>query len=512
MGIQGWPDSHRDFDTLFVGIAVALIAVPTLAPALPADGITLTNLATVIGSVIAAYAAFRAARTLGGPTGRGWFYIAAGTLAWAGGETLWFYFEAVRGIEAPFPSVADISYVAAYPLLLAGVLRLGIPLRRAAMLRTLLDATAIALIATAVAWVYVLEPIVHANGSTTFETLLGLSSPVGDLLLVFGLTVAALRRPTERSGLVLGMLGLGLASFLAADFAFAILSQSDSFASGSYLDNLWLAGYALIAASAVWQVRWQVSHEAADHARVSAPWRQAVPLALLLPAFVWAWILDAGASGVWAPALLVGALAVVLVRSVLTMADVLTLNRDLDETANRLETANAELNANGKLLNKLLVEAVALSRRDSLTGLLNHASIMEELSLALKDHPDGVVVAMLDIDHMKRINDDGGHQAGDETLRKLSRLLEAQDDLLAGRYGGDEFLVFRIASGGSLATLENQLDDVIGVLATHGIGVSHGVAAYPVDALAITELIDQADRRLYRAKQLRKQALTDRAA
>jgi diguanylate cyclase (GGDEF)-like protein len=392
------------------------------------------------------------------------------------------------------------------------MLHIAIPRRPAARLRTLLDASVIGLVAAAVAWAYVLEPIAYTSETSTVETILGLAYPVGDLLLVFGLAVAALRRPREQAGLILGTLGIGLILFLIADFAFAILSQSDDFVSGSLIDVMWLAGYALIATSAVWQHRWRVAHETDDSARISAAWRQAIPLALLLPAFVWAWAMAGDYSGIWTPAFLVAALALVIARSFLAMTDVLSLNRELDDGASRLEAANQELSANGRLLNKLLVEAVALSRRDSLTGLLNHASITEELKLAMKDHPSGVVVAMLDLDEMKRINDEGGHQAGDEALRFLAKLLESQQDLVAGRYGGDEFLVYRISPGGSLEALERQLDEVLGVLATRGIGVSYGVASYPVDASEMAELVDRADKRLYRAKRTRKNLSQPNAA
>jgi diguanylate cyclase (GGDEF)-like protein len=513
MGIKGWPRGRYGLEVALASVALMLVVTPMATSLLPVSETVLINLATVIAATIAAHTAWRAARMSRGQTGRGWTYIAFGTLAWAGGEFLWLYFEGIRGVEAPFPSLADASYVAAYPLLLAGVLHLGTPLRRAAMLRTLLDAAVIALVATAMSWVYVLEPIASDNGATAFEIVLGLSYPAGDLLLVFGLVVAALRRPTERAGLILGTLGAGLAMFLAADFAFAILSQSDSFASGSVLDVLWLGGYALIACSAVCQIRWPDSKGTEDTARVSAPWRQAIPLAMLLAALAWAWIEDAASASAWAPTLLIAALAVVLMRSILTMNDVLSLNRELDDSASRLEAMNIELSANTRRLNKLLIEAVALSRRDSLTGLLNHASIMEELALALKDHPSGVVVGMLDVDHMKRINDEGGHKAGDEALRQLARLLEAQEDLVAVRYGGDEFLVFSVSPGVSQPVLEDLLDGVVGALAIQGIGVSYGVAAYPVDALAIGELIDRADRRLYRAKRARDEArLSEHAA
>src|SRR5471030_786387 len=88
----------------------------------------------------------------------------------------------------------------------------------------------------------------------------------------------------------------------------------------------------------------------------------------------------------------------------------------------------------------------ALSRTDSLTGLLNHGSWKDLLHLKFhKCHQQHVhaTIALIDIDHFKQINDSYGHIIGDQVLRQLSlelrRNLRGND--LAGRYGGDEFCV-----------------------------------------------------------------------
>ncbi|WLI05390.1 MULTISPECIES: diguanylate cyclase [Pseudomonas] len=88
----------------------------------------------------------------------------------------------------------------------------------------------------------------------------------------------------------------------------------------------------------------------------------------------------------------------------------------------------------------------ALSRIDSLTGLLNHGSWKDLLHLKFhqcQQQHSQATIALIDIDHFKRINDTHGHIVGDAVLRQLSLELRRnlRDDDLAGRYGGDEFCV-----------------------------------------------------------------------
>ena len=88
----------------------------------------------------------------------------------------------------------------------------------------------------------------------------------------------------------------------------------------------------------------------------------------------------------------------------------------------------------------------ALSRIDSLTGLLNHGSWKDLLQLKFhkcQQQQSYATIALIDIDHFKRINDTHGHIVGDAVLRQLSLELRSslRENDLAGRYGGDEFCV-----------------------------------------------------------------------
>ena len=82
--------------------------------------------------------------------------------------------------------------------------------------------------------------------------------------------------------------------------------------------------------------------------------------------------------------------------------------------------------------------------RDSLTGLLNHSTILSEIEYMITTEAvDNAAVIMLDIDHFKAVNDTHGHPVGDQVLRAISILLSRslREGDLIGRFGGEEFLV-----------------------------------------------------------------------
>jgi diguanylate cyclase (GGDEF)-like protein len=148
--------------------------------------------------------------------------------------------------------------------------------------------------------------------------------------------------------------------------------------------------------------------------------------------------------------------------------------------------------------------------RDGLTGLLTHARIKEQLQREVqrsKRMASPLSVAMLDLDHFKKVNDTYGHATGDRVIRALAQLLRQrlrQTDVV-GRYGGEEFVV--ILTECPAAQAEAILNDIresfaavnfIAGSATFNVTLSAGVACNPLsDSAALLELADQA---LYRAK------------
>jgi len=148
---------------------------------------------------------------------------------------------------------------------------------------------------------------------------------------------------------------------------------------------------------------------------------------------------------------------------------------------------------------------------DDLTGIANrrHFFVLAARELARAGGRDGGLTAMMvDIDHFKTINDEYGHQVGDEVIqvvaRRLSRLALPGDVL--GRYGGEEFaLLARDPGSDPFASAERLRAAVADTpVATRAgaldVTVSVGAASLRADDTDIGTLLGRADRNLYEAK------------
>jgi diguanylate cyclase (GGDEF)-like protein/putative nucleotidyltransferase with HDIG domain len=154
------------------------------------------------------------------------------------------------------------------------------------------------------------------------------------------------------------------------------------------------------------------------------------------------------------------------------------------------------------------------AQRDLLTATLNHASIIDAVRSASFDIAGAAPVAiiMVDVDGMKAVNDTYGHQAGDAALVAVAGAL-AQEGVLVGRYGGDEFLV--ALPGASRPAAEQYCRNVLEALSEAEVRdtftgtaipvvASVGLAMYPAEAESIEEAIRLADNAMYTAKRERR--------
>jgi len=155
---------------------------------------------------------------------------------------------------------------------------------------------------------------------------------------------------------------------------------------------------------------------------------------------------------------------------------------------------------------------------DTLTGLANRSLMRDRLQQAIGSalrHDERIVVAFIDLDDFKLVNDNLGHAAGDQLLREVARRLEAsiRPRDTAARFGGDEFvLLLREGEQGALgeAQLTERvravLEGVAAPLTLAGrdiqIHCSIGLAAFPQDGADAEILIKHADTAMYRAKEL----------
>jgi diguanylate cyclase (GGDEF)-like protein len=158
-------------------------------------------------------------------------------------------------------------------------------------------------------------------------------------------------------------------------------------------------------------------------------------------------------------------------------------------------------------------QLLAATRRDPLTGMLNHGALVADLADMVeraRTDSSALTVALLDLDNFKLLNDTHGHEAGDQALTHLAATIERlqPSDAIVGRYGPDEFLIAAPAT--SMADVEPAVERLREALVGESLQfgsserlpmtVSAGIANVPSDADSVTELLSIAAQVLGEAK------------
>jgi two-component system, cell cycle response regulator len=156
---------------------------------------------------------------------------------------------------------------------------------------------------------------------------------------------------------------------------------------------------------------------------------------------------------------------------------------------------------------------VASALRDPLTRLFNRRYLLDRLDCELRfarRHMSTLSLLMLDVDHFKELNDRHGHLAGDAVLAHLAAVLQkaVRNEDVVARFGGEELtVVLRSVTLDQAMVLAERLRQLVEASVTRYRGqelrvtVSVGGAGYPsTRAETVAQLIDAADRALYRAK------------
>jgi diguanylate cyclase (GGDEF)-like protein/PAS domain S-box-containing protein len=144
---------------------------------------------------------------------------------------------------------------------------------------------------------------------------------------------------------------------------------------------------------------------------------------------------------------------------------------------------------------------------DALTGLANYREFMDTVEREVRRAERSkhlFALLLLDLDELKAINDRFGHLAGNRALKRLSEIIKEHSRAtdLAARYGGDEFAVALIDADPGMAhqiaqriagALREQVEEP-------PLSVSIGIGVYPEDGRTAEELLEAADRHLYKRK------------
>lgn len=193
-----------------------------------------------------------------------------------------------------------------------------------------------------------------------------------------------------------------------------------------------------------------------------------------------------------------------------------SVKRDIFTNSN-LDLLSRIATSAGLALEKIFVlrQADALATHDGLTGLYNHRHFQKILSGKISSctrYKEPLSLVLCDIDFFKKLNDNHGHPFGDKVLKGVANKLESSiraDIDAAARYGGEEFVLVLDKTDQERAkdTVERIRQGIASQIfkTTNGTDVnvtmSFGIAVYPEHARAANELISNADKALYRAKE-----------
>ncbi|AUH70942.1 diguanylate cyclase [Legionella sainthelensi] len=149
---------------------------------------------------------------------------------------------------------------------------------------------------------------------------------------------------------------------------------------------------------------------------------------------------------------------------------------------------------------------------DSLTGLLNHSSVLNRLNIEISratQQKSSLSFVMIDIDNFKLINDTYGHPFGDAVIKKLASMLmmNLRNQDIIGRYGGEEFVL--ILPGANLENTQKICNNLRIQFADHAFTINdqqvHVTISIGISSVThshdFNDIVNYADQALYKAKQ-----------
>ena len=419
---------------------------------------------------------------------RPWILITLGLALTTAGDWTWVILSMGYGIE-PFPSVADVFYLAGDAFVIVGLLSLVHKRLPGGDRAGVLDALIVAIGVGLLSWVFLMAPMVASSGGGALEISVALAYPLADILLL-GMLVRLFLAPS-RPSTAGTLLVAAVVAWLVGDFIYAFLALSNSYKAGDPLDATWLAAAAFFGAAALHPSMRQVAAPAErTEVRFSG-----VRFAVL------------GAASLMAPAVLViqWLMGVPIDVPVIAAGSVIMFLLVIG----RLAVLVSDLRNTLRQRDALEVELERRSLSDPLTGLANRVLFHDRLTHVLAQRNGKAAVLFLDVDDFKTVNDTAGHEAGDAVLRSIAdairRTLRPGDT--AARLGGDEFGIL-LEDGpdayGAGQVAERLLSAIQAPTAVanrdYTIGASIGISLGDASTSDAQALMREADIAMYVAK------------
>ncbi len=401
-----------------------------------------------------------------------WLLLGAAVLAWGAGEVYWALYI-VDDPSPPYPSPADIGYLAFYPLAYAGIAVLVRDRVRELDWQLWTDGAIAALGTAALGTVMIFDLVAEQTTGSSLQVATSLAYPLADIVMI-ALIVGVIALAGWRPGRTWGLLLAGLAAMVVADIAYSVQGINGVVPPGNWIDPVYLTSAAFFGA-----LMWQPTAETIQAASLDER-RE-----LMVPAIFAAFMI-----GVAGMQYVGGGSGISTVLWAATMVAVVL----------RLALAVRQ--------NRALLEQV---QTDPLTLLGNRGRMQVDLKdvceRASAEQP--AALYLLDLNGFKRYNDTFGHPAGDRLLTQLGETLQSAvgEDGVAYRIGGDEFCV--------LLTCEEHRFDALALQTAQAlrandrgveVAASWGGVVIPLEADSPSKALQLADVRMYAQKESRRVA------
>jgi diguanylate cyclase (GGDEF)-like protein len=422
----------RDRRVLAALLAASLVSIGCASAAYVADTprLWLTNLAWTVAAGIAVTGVAAATRRSEPSARPGWRLLLAGCVAWLAGQVIWDVYNTAAPAS---PNPADFCWLAFAALGAVGVHRLGKISEReraTSWLEVVPLIVAVCTLLTALLWRQIAASDLSAAGQVT--ALAYPAAYVSAALVMIQAVVAGTVDLRRNLGL-----GAVLAGLVVEALAFILWSPSllgATYAIGTNaVDVLWSLGLSLVGLGAWYAGPVSAAADPGEHGRDRGGVLPGLTFGTL--AITQAALILSGAPAGAVLALTAGLMIVggtLIARASVLRSAQAALYRRVRRRERELQVLNERLGQE--------------SRRDPLTGLGNRLALSEdmlELDARAQRYDHGYSLVLCDLDLFKAYNDRMGHQAGDDVLRQVARLLEhntrAGDRIY--RYGGEELLL-----------------------------------------------------------------------
>jgi diguanylate cyclase (GGDEF)-like protein len=403
-----------------------------------------------------------------------WTLIGAAILCWGAAEVYWTAFIE-NNPDAPYPSPADIGYLAFYPLAYAGLAMLVRARAGEMNWRLWMDGAIAALGTAAVGAAFVFDFVADKTEGASVQIATTLAYPLGDIAML-AMVVGVVALTGWRPGRTWSLLLAGLSALVVADIAFTLQSTAGALPAGTWIDPIYLIA-AVCLGAAVWQP--------AEAAAISSPGEGEGHREIVVPAVF---------AGV-----MIGLFAIQYFSATSGLSTILWV-ATMTAVILRLAMSDRE--------NKELLEQV---RTDPLTGLGNRGRLQVDLPIrfAQANEESLVLLLLFDLNGFKHYNDTFGHPAGDELLIHLGGALRdtVGDDGTTYRFGGDEFCVLLTCGRDRFGAVTRAAAQALTATGPgFAVSSSWGTVEVPTEEAEPSAALQLADARMYAQKESRRLA------